>query len=61
MAGRVVEIDGEDKIDLSWVGTTHSFYIADKKPDGTIILQPAVILTASEYNELVRKTMERNL
>ena len=43
----LVELDSRRRLSLARVGR-HSRYLAREEPDGTLILEPAVVLTATE-------------
>jgi hypothetical protein len=59
----VVEVDTRRRVSLGKLGR-HDRYLATEHPDGTITLQPAVILTEAEHaflqNQELRELVERN-
>ncbi len=44
----VIEVDSRRRISLGKLGH-HDTYLATEQPDGTIVLEPAIILTATEH------------
>jgi hypothetical protein len=59
----VIEVDSRRRISLGKLGH-HDRYLATEQPDGTILLEPAVILTASEHaylqNHQLQSQIEHN-
>jgi hypothetical protein len=59
----VIEVDSRRRVSLGRLGH-HDTYLATEQPDGTITLEPAVILTEAEHaflqNTNLRKQIEDN-
>lgn len=57
----VLELDGRRRVSLGRLGRPeHRRYLATEEPDGTIVLTPAVVMSALEAKFLAnRKLVER--
>ncbi|WAC89377.1 hypothetical protein [Mycobacterium sp. Aquia_213] len=59
----VIEVDSRRRISIGKLGR-HDTYLATEQPDGTIVLEPAVVLTAAEHaylkNTKLRHQIEEN-
>ena len=59
----VIEVDSRRRVSLGKLGH-HDTYLATEQPDGTITLEPAVILTEAEHaflqNTELRHQIEHN-
>jgi len=48
----IVEVDSRQRVSLNRVKTKHDRYIVTEEAGGTLILEPAVVLTRDEHNYL---------
>lgn len=59
----IIEVDGRRRISLGKLGH-HDRYLATEQPDGTIIFEPAVVLTEAEEaylrNAALREQIQDN-
>lgn len=59
----VIEVDSRRRVSLGRLGR-HDTYLATEQPDGTIMLEPAITLTAAEHaflqNTDLRQQIEDN-
>jgi hypothetical protein len=61
--GSLIELDARDRASLKSLAT-HKRYLAEVEPDGTIVLTPAVVMSAAEARlmerpDILRKVEER--
>ncbi|MBZ4612393.1 hypothetical protein [Mycobacterium avium] len=56
----VIEVDSRRRISLGKLGH-HDKYLATEQPDGTIMLEPAVILSAAEHAYLRNAGLQRQI
>lgn len=52
----LIEVDDRRRMSLGKLGR-HSRYLAHEQPDGTLILEPAVVLTEAEARLLANKDL----
>jgi hypothetical protein len=56
----VIEVDSRRRVSLGKLGH-HDTYLATEQPDGTITLEPAVILTEAEHAFLQNMELRRQI
>jgi hypothetical protein len=56
MTTTLIELDDRRRMSLGKLGH-HSQYVAHEEPDGTIILEPAVVLTEAEARFLANREL----
>jgi hypothetical protein len=56
----VIEVDSRRRISIGKLGR-HDTYLATEQPDGTIVLEPAVVLTAAEHAYLQNTKLQRQI
>lgn len=56
----MIEVDSRRRVSLGKLGR-HDRYLATEQPDGTITLEPAVVLTESEHAYLQNVGLRRQI
>ncbi|WP_139809717.1 hypothetical protein [Mycobacterium avium] len=56
----VIEVDSRRRISLGKLGH-HDTYLATEQSDGTIVLEPAIILTAAEHAYVRNTELQRQI
>lgn len=59
MSDVIAELDTRNRISLSRVQNRHERYFVREEADGTVILEPAVVLTAAERAYLANPELQR--
>ncbi|HEY5857099.1 MAG TPA: hypothetical protein VIW24_24445 [Aldersonia sp.] len=55
----IVEVDSRNRVSLSKLAHKHNRYIVREEEDGTVILEPAVVLTQAERNYLASPDLQQ--
>lgn len=58
MSDLIVEVDSRNRVSLSRLTHKHDRYIIREEADGTVILEPAVVLTQAERNYLTNPEVQ---